>query len=206
MSALIAAFLLPLDSKLGLYGVLFALMVLGGAGLPMPEEVVLLLGGYLAYLEFIDFWPAILVLIVSIIIGDGVAYFLGRLFGDRLLAKITRFKPVAALFVKTGKYFDKYGDRIILLSRPLIGVRSAFLFFAGHHRVGFAKFLFFDIIATVPWTFFLVFLSYYLGTGLDLITEAREIKHTIFILLGVAVIFYAAVRFIRRNDSNDPRD
>lgn len=202
MSALFAAFLLPIDSKFGLYGVLFALMVLGGMGLPMPEEVVLLLGGYLAYLEFIDFWPAILVLIIGIIIGDGAAYFLGRLFGDRLLSKIIRFKPVAALFVKTGKYFDKYGDKIILLSRPLVGVRSAFLFFAGHHRVSFVKFLFFDIIATIPWTFFMVFLSYYLGTGLDLLTEVREVKHTIFILLGVAVIFYASVRFIKRDGAD----
>lgn len=200
MSFLIASILLPIDSKLGLYGVLFVLMVLGGVGLPMPEEVVLLLGGYLTYLEFIDFWPTIVVLIIGIILGDSAAYCLGRFIGDKFLPKITRFRPVAALFAKTGKYFDNYGDKIILLSRPLIGVRSAFLLMAGYHRVNFAKFLFFDIIATIPWTFLFVFLSHYLGTGLDLVTEVKEVKHAIYLLLGGAIIFYAAVRFIRNED------
>lgn len=199
MSALLAAILLPLDSKLGLYGVLFSLMVLGGMGLPIPEEVTLLLGGYLAYLEFVNLWLTILILIVGIIIGDSATYFLGRFIGDKFLPKITRFKSVAALFDKTGRYFDKYGDKIVLFSRPLIGVRSAVLLLAGHHRVNFAKFLFFDIIATIPWTFLFVFLSHYLGTGLDLVTEVKEIKHTIYILLGGAIIFYAAVKFIRQN-------
>ena len=201
LSALIAAFLLPIDSKLGLYGVLLGFMILSGAGLPIPEEVTLLLGGYLAYLEFIDFWPAILVLIIGIILGDSVAYFLGRFIGGWFLPKILRFRPVAVLFAKTERYFDKYGDKIVLFSRPLVGVRSAVLLLAGYHRVNFAKFLFFDIITTIPWTFFLVFLSYYLGTGLDLLTEVSEVKHTVFILLGIAIIFYAAVRFIRSDDA-----
>lgn len=174
-------------------------MILGGVGLPMPEEAVLLLGGYLTYLEFIDFWPAILVLIVGIILGDSAAYFLGRFIGNKFLPKITRFRQVAALFEKTGNYFDKYGDKIVLFSRPLVGVRSAILLLAGHHRVNFAKFLFFDIIATIPWTFLFIFLSHYLGTGLDLVTEIKEIKHTIYILLGGAIIFYAAFKFIRSN-------
>lgn len=200
MGALLLTSLLPIDSKLGLYGVLLGLMILGGLGLPIPEEITLLLGGYLTYLEFIDFWPAILVLTIGIVLGDSTAYFLGRSIGGWFLPKISRFRSAAALFDKTGKYFDKYGDKIVLFSRPLVGIRLAVLLLAGHHRVNFAKFLFFDIIAAIPWTFFLVFLSYYLGTGLDLLTEVSEIKHTVFILLGVAIVFYSSIRFIRSDD------
>lgn len=199
MSTLLTAILLPIDSKLGLYGVLLILMILGGVGLPMPEEVVLLLGGYLTYLEFIDFWPTILVLIIGIIIGDSAAYFLGRFIGDKFLPKISRYKQVATLLGKTGKYFDKYGDKIVLFSRPLVGIRSAVLLLAGYHRVNFAKFLLFDIITTIPWTILLVFLSHYLGTGLNLITEAKEVKRTIYLLLGGVIIFYAAIKFVRQN-------
>jgi len=201
MSALLLASLLPIDSQLGLYGVLLGLMVLGGVGLPIPEEVTLLLGGYLVHLEFIDFWPAILVLISGIILGDSIIYFLGRSIGDWLLLKVARFRSIVSLIEKTKKYFDQYGDKIILFSRPLAGVRSVILFFAGHHQVNFTKFLFFDIIAAIPWTFFLVSLSFYFGTGLDLLTEVKEIKHTVYIMLGVAVIFYTARGLIKKNKS-----
>ncbi len=200
MGALLAVSFLPIDSKLGLYGVLLGLMILGGVGLPIPEEVTLFLGGYLAYLEFIDFWPAIFILTIGIILGDNLVYLMGRLVGHRLLPKIARFRHVAALFVKSSKYFDQYGAKIILVSRPFIGIRPAVLLLAGHHRVSFASFLFFDIIAAIPWAFFLFFLSYYLGTGLDLLTEVNEIKHAVYILLGVAIIFYAAVKFIKSNN------
>ena len=66
---------------------------------------------------------------------------------------------------------------------------------AGHFRMNFLKFLAYDILAAVPWSFFLISLSYYLGSGLSLITEIKEIKHTIFISLGIAIIVYAAIKF-----------
>lgn len=200
MSYLIAIILWPIDSWWGLYAVLFGLMVLGGAGLPVPEEFTLLLGGFLAYLQFTAFWPTFLVLVASAVLGDSVAYFLGKTFGPVVLQKIGRFSAIADLIGKANKYFAKYGAKIILFSRPLIGVRPAILFLSGHYRINFAKFIFFDTLITIPWTFFLFFLSYHLGIGLDLLTEIKEIKHTIYILLGVAIFFYAVYRFVKDNN------
>ena len=202
MSFLLAIILWPIDYAWGLYGVLFGLMVLGGAGLPVPEELTLFLGGFLAHLQFTDFWLTFLVLVISAVLGDCVAYFLGKLIGFRILSKISRFKLIAALMGRASKYFVKYGAKVIIFSRPLMGVRPAVLFLAGHHRINFTKFVFFDILITIPWTFFLFFLSYYLGTGLDLLTEVKEIKHTIYILLGFFIVFYAAFRVIKNKDGN----
>lgn len=199
MSFLIALILWPIDSELGLYMVLFGLMVLGGAGLPVPEEFTLLLGGFLSYLQFTNFWSTFLVLLVGAILGDMVVYLLGKLIGYKILPRISRFKLIEALIGKASKYFYKYGAKVIMFSRPLVGVRPAVLFLAGHYRVNFSKFFYFDTLITIPWTFSLFFLSYYLGTGLDLITEVKEIKHTIYILLGIFIVFYAAFKFVRSN-------
>ena len=200
---MLAFILLPLDSAVALYTVLFMILVLSGIGLPVPEEITLLLGGYLAYLEFIKFWPAVYVLIAGIILGDMLGYFFGRFTGNKLSAIVKYFRMTAPLLDKTEFYFKKHGEKIVIFSRPLVGVRVIVPMLAGHFKMNLTKFLLYDFIAAVPWAFFLTSLSYYLGSGLDLITEIKEIKHVIFVLIGVAVLFYAAIKFI---NNNPPRE
>lgn len=49
-------FFLPLENPLALYAVLFGMIFISVFGVPIPEEITVLLGGYLAYLGFIDFF------------------------------------------------------------------------------------------------------------------------------------------------------
>lgn len=196
---MLAFLLLPLDSRMALYAVLVAMLVFSTLGLPVPEEVTLLIGGYLAYLEFIGFWTTIYVLIIGILVADTVGYALGYFIGDWLYAKISRFVVVSSLLARARRLFGKYGEKVMLFSRPLLGVRVVVPIMAGHFRMNFGKFLLFDTIAAIPWAILLVSLSYYLGSGLDLITKVREIKHIFFVLLWIAIVIYAA-RFIGRKD------
>ena len=128
MSFLLAIILWPIDYVWGLYAVLAGLMILGGVGLPVPEELSLLLGGFLAYLQFTDFWMTFLVLVTSAALGDSAAYFMGRMIGSWILSKVGRFKLIAVIVGKASKYFDRYGAKDIIFSRPLVGVRPAVLF------------------------------------------------------------------------------
>lgn len=194
---MLAFLLLPLDSEVALYFVLFGILIFSGVGLPVPEEVTLLLGGYLAYLEFTDFWTTTYVLIAGIVVADIFGYFLGRYGGQWLSAKVSHRHWAVMLLDRGREYFEKHGEKIVILSRPLLGVRIAVPIMAGHFRMNFVKFLFFDVASAIPWTFFLVSLSYYLGSGLDLITEAKEIKHIMFGII-LAVVAVLAVRFIRK--------
>ena len=187
---------LPLDSETALYLVLFAILIFSGIGLPIPEEVTLLLGGYLAYLEFVNFWAAVWVLIAGIILADIGGYLLGRFAGEWISKKFFSYQWTVSALKKAEKYFEKYGEKVVIFSRPLLGVRVAVPILAGHFRMNFAKFILFDAAAAIPWTVFLATLSYYLGSGLDLITEVRLIKHTVFILVGIVIVLYAAIKFI----------
>lgn len=191
---------LPLENTYFLYAVIFLILVLSGFGLPVPEEVTLLLGGYLAYLEFVDLWSMIYISIFGILAGDIAGYFLGRFWGERIRQFLLgHWKGPNRVLERAKKYFDRHGEKVVIFSRPLLGVRVAVPILAGHFKMNFVKFLFYDVLAAIPWTFFLVSLSYYLGSGLSLITEVKEIKHTIFILLGIAIIVYAAIKFNKNN-------
>ncbi|MDE2181306.1 MAG: DedA family protein, partial [candidate division NC10 bacterium] len=60
-------------------------VVLGNIGLPVPEETILLVGGYLAAKGMLSLWGLIPTAIVSATGGDSLGYWLGSRAGRRLL-------------------------------------------------------------------------------------------------------------------------
>lgn len=201
MEYLSALVFLPLDSATALYAVLFSILIFSGVGLPVPEEVTLLLGGYLAYLGFVEFYPTLYVLVLGIVVADTGGYLLGRLAGNWPQRRISRF-PVATMLIEKGKtYFERHGEKVVLFSRPLMGVRVVVPILAGHFRMNFAKFVFYDTLGAIPWTVLLVFVSYYFGAGLDLIVGAGKLRHGLFLVLILAVIVASIVKFIKNKKS-----
>ena len=59
------------------YAISFALLFLSGLGLPLPEEIVLFVLGYLIFLGKMHWWPAIILSLVAILMGDIAGYFFG---------------------------------------------------------------------------------------------------------------------------------
>ncbi|MBI4114429.1 MAG: DedA family protein [Candidatus Niyogibacteria bacterium] len=188
---------LPLNSETALYTVLFLILIVSGFGIPIPEEATLFIGGYLAYLEFIDFWLAVYILTLGIIVADNAGYFFGRLAGTYLSEKLSRFKYANIFLGKTKNYFDKYGEPTVLFTRPLLGVRVLVPILAGNFKMNFFKFFIFDALGAIPWTFLLVSASYYFGHGLDFLTEVREIKYVI-LTSGIIGVLFLAARVIRK--------
>ena len=168
-------------------------------GLPVPEEFTLLMGGYLAYSGYVAFWPVVYVLIVGILAADIVGYIIGRFAGYFVHTRVLSHVPFADRFLDKAKYyFYRHGDKVVLFSRAMLGVRVAVPLLAGHFRMRFIKFILWDAAAAIPWTLLLVFASYYFSASLDVFTEVKEIKHIFFALLGFILIGYFALRFIKQ--------
>lgn len=190
-----------------LYALFLILLAFGGTGISLPDEVVLIFLGHLAHLGFIDLRGTLIVAVLGLIMADIVGYLLGRFAGGLLVRVISRSRHAAALAKKTEELFMRHGDKIIVLSRPLISVRVAVPMFAGHTRMPFKKFLALDALAAIPWATGIVLASYFLGSQFDIIAEVRVAKHYFFVALGLAIIIYAGVRFIRNATpaSSNPR-
>lgn len=203
MGALFALIFLPLGSPPVLYAVLFAMLIFSALGFPIPEEVTLLLGGYLSYLQFTAYWTTIYVLLGGILLGDILAYVLGQECGDWLWKNIFgRSRFANALLAKARGYFEKHGERVVIFSRPLAGIRIVVPMLAGYFHMNFAKFLLYDITAAVPWTILLVTVSYYLGSGLDFFVVVHEVKHIIYVGIFVTVSAFVLVKLIQRYLAN----
>ena len=136
-------------SPLSLWGP-FGLLLLCGLGLPIPEDVVLILGGALGELDGRTWMKVSLVLYVGVVGGDSMIFFAGRHLGTRLLASswLQRILP-APKQIKVEGLIERYGSMALFIGRFLPGLRAPIFFTAGSMKVSYLKFLFFDGFAAL---------------------------------------------------------
>src|SRR4030066_1119859 len=75
------------------YLVIFLLLILGGVGLPFPEDATLLLGGFLMAHYVIKPLPAFLVVYSGLLITDFSLYLVGKKYGRRVVEH-KRFRKI----------------------------------------------------------------------------------------------------------------
>src|SRR5215469_10746844 len=103
------------------YAAILVVVLLGNAGFPAPEESVLILGGYLAWQHRLDLLLVILVGVVSASIGDNIGFWLGRYYGQRVIARLPL--PPARLD-QAQRMMTQYGARAVFVSRFVAGLRT----------------------------------------------------------------------------------
>lgn len=73
------------------YAAIFVVVVLGNVGLPVPEETILALAGYLVWRGKLRLSLVLVVGIVSAVVGDNIGYWLGRRYGQTALPRYARW-------------------------------------------------------------------------------------------------------------------
>jgi membrane protein DedA with SNARE-associated domain len=178
------------------FGVFF-LLFLGAFGPSPPEEVILLIAGFLVFKGVARFPFMIGVEIVGILVSDLILYGFGRLFGDnlerrRFLKKIFAPKQVN----KIRASFHKHRYRLIVLARYLYGLRPVVFFTAGASRMKLLPFTLCDLGASlvncVVWTS----LGLLFGGRIDDAVRFSRKWEEILLGLAVALILYFVVERI----------
>jgi membrane protein DedA with SNARE-associated domain len=173
----------------------FAVLLLCGMGLPLPEEVTLIGCGLLLHGGQVDFLPITLVCSVAILMGDTVPYWLGRRYGLGALnigwvAKVLHPERFALI----EKRFAAHGNWAIFTCRFLPGVRIPGYFAAGTLKMPFLRFLILDalgVLISVP-------LSIHLGRLFAAKIEDLEKQVSNFHqLLGFVVVSIVLIVWVR---------
>lgn len=106
------------------YGTIFVAVVLGNVGLPIPEETVLALGGYLAQRGELRLGLVLALGFVSAVAGDGLGYWLGRRYGRAAIERYGRWVFVTpARLEKVSSFVSRYGAWAVFGSRFVAGLR-----------------------------------------------------------------------------------
>ena len=182
------------------YLILFTLILLESAGLPLPGEAMLLLTATYAARGSLSISGVILTATLAAIIGDTAGYWLGRRAGEQALRRMLRHSGEARL--EQGRaFFTRYGPLAVFLSRffPLLRIFGAVL--AGSSQMDYWKFSLYNAVGGLAWAALMGGLGYFFGQKLPLLeTFVRRMGIGMLLVLVVVV---ATVWIGRRAGGNE---
>ncbi len=178
------------------YPAIFALLMLGIVGLPVPDETLLTFTGYLIFTHHFNLAPAFVTVLVGTICGITLSYTLGRTFG---LALIHRFGKYIHLteerLAKAHLFFERAGHWSLTFGYFVPGVRHLTAYAAGVSYVQPHIFALFAYLGAFLWATTFVTLGYILGDRWQVVSA--QIHHHLTIaclVIGGLVVLYLVWR------------
>ena len=206
---MIEAILQPLvdwvTDTIGDYGLfaVFGLMLLESTGILIPSEAISPFAGYLVSQGQMNFFEAVMAGVFGNLIGSWVAYLIGLWGGRELWFRYGRFVGVRAHHLAIAeKWFERYGEFTVFISRCLPVVRTFISFPAGTARMNFARFTFYTLLGCVPWVFALTSLGYYLGENWE---RVGSYLHYLDYAVALALLAGAVYLYVRWRSSRSSR-
>jgi len=138
-------------------------------------------------------WLVCLVLVAAAVLGNACGYWIGRAAGPAIFDKPRSrlFNPAHVL--KTQEFFDKYGNRAIVLGRFVPVVRTFITMMAGVGRMEPKRYLTYSLIGGVAWAAGVTLLGFWLGQ----FAFVRANIELILILIVAVSVLPIAVELVR---------
>jgi membrane protein DedA with SNARE-associated domain len=186
-------------TPVGAYLWIGGILLLCGLGLPIPEDISLIAAGYFSFKGKMNVHLAFVVCLAAVLLGDTMAFLMGRWFGRRVLASnLARryFTPRRQLRVRA--YFRKFGSKVVLVGRFTPGLRFTIFFTAGTLHVRTSTFVIYDFTAALVSVPALVYSAWFFGHQIDrVIMLARRTEHGILIAI-LLVAAFLGIKYWRR--------
>ncbi|EGG42631.1 SNARE associated protein [Candidatus Nitrosarchaeum limnium SFB1] len=136
---------------------------------PIPSEAIFSLAGYSILKNNMN---TIHVLGVGIVGGCGattgafVIYLIAKKIGRIGLVKYLKYVKIKEKTLeKADRWFEKYGDKSVLVGRLMPGIREIVSIPAGIFNMNPIKFLIFTLIGSCIWSITLTSIGYYFGVA-----------------------------------------
>ncbi len=190
-----------------IYVFLFLGLFFGGLGAPIPEDLLLLLGGFLSWAGYTNIYVTIVISIAAALVGDYVVFYIGRKWGSNVLdhPRFRRWLTHRRL-KKIHDYFDSYGGKTVFFARFFAGFRMAVYLVAGAIRMNAQKFVLTDLCGAVVSVPLVTMLGYFLSGKIDALRRAlMGARLTTALVLLAAVSGYLIYRRWVRDNVREAR-
>jgi len=140
---------------------IFAVLLLGSLGAPIPEEMPIIAAAVLSHEGIVRWWLALPVCLLGVLSGDMVLYWVGRHWGEQVLNwRLARLvlSPAREQWLQAA--YRRHALKTVVTARHVMGLRAAAFLTAGSARVPFWKFVVADAGAAlfgVPLAFWLAY-------------------------------------------------
>ncbi len=187
------------------YAAIFCLLMLGIAGLPIPDETVLVFAGYLISQGHLRADAAVAAAFTGSVCGISLSYVIGRTLGLGFVHKYGNYIRVTPARLETvHKWFNRIGHWTLFVGYYIAGVRHFTALVAGASGLEYRSFAVYAYTGAFTWVCMFLVLGYYFGEHWRHI--AAVVQHHLAvgsIVLMALVAAYLGYRWYRKRRSED---
>jgi len=192
-------FVIAVIEQLGYAGV-FVGMTLESVGLPIPSEVIMPFAGYVVWEGGLTLIGITLAGTLGCLAGSLIAYYIGLWGGRPLLERYGKYVLIRKHELDLAdKWFGKYGDKAVFVSRLLPVVRTYISFPAGIVKMDVKKFSLYTVLGSLLWCFGLAYIGVLLGphwVDIEGLFRYLDIAVIVGIIALVAYLIYHRERIV----------
>ncbi|KLU62221.1 inner membrane protein YqjA [Peptococcaceae bacterium CEB3] len=180
------------------YAGLFVLLSLGMLGIPVPDEFLMTFSGFQTTVGHMAFGETLVLASLGSFVGMNLSYWIGRVLGIPFLRKITPWLHMNEKRVARAEHwFNKYGDRLIVVGYFFPGFRHFIAYFAGMSEVFYGRYAVLTGIGALLWSAAFISLGRVLGVHWRMITALLHrylVSGALLLALIVILIYIFSVR------------
>ncbi|ETI66189.1 DedA family protein [Neobacillus vireti] len=176
------------------YLVLFLSLTLGIMALPLPIETMMCYAGFLSFQGQLNWIGCVFSAAAGCILGIFLSYWIGKKLGMPFFEKYGRRIHLGPdRLDSTSAWFEKYGNKLIIASLFIPGVRHLTGYFAGITRLNFRIFSIYSFLGSMIWVATFILLGKMLGPRWE---TFHEIIKNYLIASGIVLAFVIILYYL----------
>ncbi|MFP3318496.1 MAG: DedA family protein [Thermoplasmata archaeon] len=190
ITEIVIALIIDFLAKYG-YVAIFFLMMLESMMLPIPSEVVIPFGGYLAYKGILNIYGVIASATLGGLFGSYIAFIIGYYGGRAFIIKYGKYILIDRENLdRAERWFKKYGTISVFTTRLVPVIRTFISLPAGIGKMDTKLFLLYTFLGAFIWSLVLGFLGFLLKERWTIIFSAFSRLDPVILGIGIALLGY----------------
>jgi membrane protein DedA with SNARE-associated domain len=166
---------------------IFALLMLGIVGLPIPDETMLMFAGYLIFKHELEPLPAFAAGFLGSICGITVSYALGRMLGVYVVTRLGRMLHTEpAQLDQVRAWYERKGKYGLVIGYFIPGIRHLAAYVAGSSRLPLPVFATYAYLGALLWSGGFIGIGYVLGDEWE--QMSASIHRYLLLGAGIAIV------------------
>ena len=185
---------------------IFIFAIFSGYIMPIPEEIILLIVGYMASERYVHLLPAMFIVIIAFIIGDNILFRL-TLKNNKHVTKFIH-EVLSIKFISRNKAaFEKHINTTVFVTRFIPFLRFVGPVFAGYTKTKENTFMVFNTLAIVIYAPFVMWPGYFFHNDFtQMVSQVGRVRHTavifVWIIVGLLITRIVDYYFKKHEEAN----
>lgn len=164
---------------------------------PYPGDTVTFMGGYLAGTGLLTFSLVFFSASLGCLAGAMILYILGKNKGRGIFLKNKGRIFNKTQLEKVENWFKRYGEKVLILSRFLTGIRSVVALTAGVGNVNVQKMTGYTLISIVLWNSIILFSAFKVQKNWREILEMIQVYNKVVLTVVILIVIVWLIKNLK---------